>query len=63
MAEKGVAHSPAPPFMTSTMQQDAFNRLGLSPSATMRLAQELYEGPGSAESELCEILASAPCTS
>ena len=35
---------PKPPFITSTMQQEASKRLGFSPSRTMRLAQELYEG-------------------
>ena len=33
-----------PPFITSTMQQEANKRLGFSPSKTMRMAQELYEG-------------------
>lgn len=32
------------PFTTSTLQQDAANRLNFSTSKTMRLAQELYEG-------------------
>ena len=49
--EKDVSRSPAPPFMTSTMQQEAFNRLGFSPSTTMQLAQQLYEGPDSAEGD------------
>lgn len=35
---------PKPPFTTSTMQQEASRRLGFSPSRTMRVAQELYEG-------------------
>ncbi|MBR2148910.1 MAG: type I DNA topoisomerase, partial [Campylobacter sp.] len=33
-----------PPFMTSTLQQSASNRLGFSPKKTMMLAQSLYEG-------------------
>ncbi|MDY3663134.1 MAG: type I DNA topoisomerase, partial [Campylobacter sp.] len=33
-----------PPFMTSTLQQSASNRLGFSPKRTMALAQQLYEG-------------------
>lgn len=33
-----------PPFMTSTLQQSASNRLGFSPKRTMALAQKLYEG-------------------
>jgi DNA topoisomerase-1 len=36
--------SPPPPFMTSTLQQNASNRLGFSPKKTMMLAQKLYEG-------------------
>ncbi|MDR1669813.1 MAG: type I DNA topoisomerase [Oscillospiraceae bacterium] len=36
--------SPAPPFSTSTLQQEASNRLGLAPKRTMALAQQLYEG-------------------
>ena len=35
---------PAPPFITSTLQQEASNKLGLSPARTMRIAQKLYEG-------------------
>ena len=36
--------SPAPPFTTSTMQQDASRRLGFQSQKIMRIAQELYEG-------------------
>jgi len=36
--------SPAPPFITSTMQQEASRRLGFQARRTMRAAQELYEG-------------------
>lgn len=39
-----VTKNPLPPFTTSTLQQDAFGRLRLSPRQTMRLAQQLYEG-------------------
>ncbi len=35
---------PAPPFITSTLQQAASSQLGLSPGQTMRIAQRLYEG-------------------
>lgn len=35
---------PAPPFITSTLQQAAANRLGFSASKTMSIAQQLYEG-------------------
>ncbi|MBZ7973457.1 MULTISPECIES: type I DNA topoisomerase [Campylobacter] len=36
--------TPPPPFMTSTLQQSASNRLGFNPKKTMILAQKLYEG-------------------
>ncbi|MBN1458003.1 MAG: type I DNA topoisomerase, partial [Armatimonadetes bacterium] len=35
---------PQAPFITSTLQQDAANRLGFSARQTMRVAQQLYEG-------------------
>ncbi|MAI02418.1 MAG: DNA topoisomerase I [Rickettsiales bacterium] len=37
-------NNPYPPFITSTLQLDASNKLGFSPSKTMSLAQQLYEG-------------------
>ena len=43
--KKGVRQkSPAPPFTTSTMQQEASRRLGFQAKRTMKAAQELYEG-------------------
>ena len=36
--------SPAPPYITSTLQQEASRRLGFQAQRTMRAAQELYEG-------------------
>ena len=36
--------NPAPPFTTSTLQQEASRKLGLTAQRTMRLAQRLYEG-------------------
>lgn len=36
--------SPAPPFITSTLQQEASRRLGMTPRRTMSVAQQLYEG-------------------
>jgi DNA topoisomerase-1 len=36
--------SPLPPFVTSTMQQEASRQLGFSSSKTMEIAQQLYEG-------------------
>ena len=35
---------PAPPFITSSLQQEAHRKLGFSPKRTMILAQQLYEG-------------------
>ncbi|EAI4298758.1 type I DNA topoisomerase [Campylobacter lari] len=36
--------APQAPFMTSTLQQSASNRLGFNPKKTMMIAQKLYEG-------------------
>lgn len=41
--ETEVSRAPKPPFITSTLQQSASSRLGLSPSRTMGIAQKLYE--------------------
>ena len=40
---KPATHMPAPPFTTSTLQQEAARKLKFSVSKTMRLAQSLYE--------------------
>ena len=43
--KKGIRKKqPAPPFITSTLQQDASRRLGFQAKRTMKVAQELYEG-------------------
>lgn len=43
--KKSVTQSrPQPPFTTSTMQQDAVNKLRMSSGAVMSVAQQLYEG-------------------
>lgn len=36
--------NPTPPFITSTMQQEASKKLGFTSKKTMKIAQELYEG-------------------
>ena len=41
-AEKHRA--PAPPFITSTLQQEASRKLNMTPKRTMAIAQQLYEG-------------------
>ncbi len=41
---KTVKRSPAPPFITSTLQQDAARKLYFGAKKTMVLAQQLYEG-------------------
>jgi DNA topoisomerase I len=41
---KPARRHPSPPFMTSTLQQEASRKLGLAPAQTMRIAQRLYEG-------------------
>ena len=42
--KKRVKRNPPPPFITSTLQQEASRKLGFSSQQTMRLAQQLYEG-------------------
>jgi DNA topoisomerase I len=42
--KKDVKRNPAPPFITSTLQQEAASRLRFSTKKTMTLAQRLYEG-------------------
>ncbi len=41
---KQARRNPAPPFTTSTLQQEASRKLGFSASRTMQVAQRLYEG-------------------
>ena len=41
---KPQRRNPPPPFITSTLQQEALRKLGFDPSRTMQLAQRLYEG-------------------
>ena len=43
--KKGTRNKqPAPPFITSTLQQEASRKLGFTGQRTMRIAQQLYEG-------------------
>jgi DNA topoisomerase-1 len=44
--------SPAPPFTTSTLQQEASRKLGFSPKRTMSVAQRLYEGVETPEGQV-----------
>ena len=44
ISTKRVRRNPLPPFTTSTLQQEASNKLGFGASRTMRIAQKLYEG-------------------
>ncbi len=44
VAVRTQKRSPAPPFTTSTLQQEASRRLSFSPKRTMSVAQHLYEG-------------------
>lgn len=43
LEKKPLRRSPAPPFTTSTLQQEAARKLGFSVSQTMSVAQKLYE--------------------
>lgn len=44
VTKKEVLKNPLPPFTTSTLQQEAYNKLGFSSKQTMYVAQALYEG-------------------
>ena len=44
ITDKNRTRNPLPPFMTSTLQQAAYNLLGFSVKKTMQVAQHLYEG-------------------
>jgi DNA topoisomerase-1 len=44
ISTKTQKRSPAPPFTTSTLQQEASRKLSFSPKRTMSVAQRLYEG-------------------
>ncbi len=44
ITQREVKRNPSPPLITSTMQQEAFNKLGFNAQKTMMIAQQLYEG-------------------
>ena len=44
LEKRAVSKKPPTPFTTSTLQQEAFRRLGFGARQTMRFAQQLYEG-------------------
>jgi DNA topoisomerase-1 len=44
VSQRKSRRNPAPPFTTSTLQQEASRKLGFNPRRTMRTAQDLYEG-------------------
>ncbi|KKP23866.1 MAG: topoisomerase protein [candidate division TM6 bacterium GW2011_GWF2_28_16] len=50
------SRNPLAPFMTSTLQQDAYNKLGFSVDKTMFVAQKLYEGVPLADKDKPEAL-------
>src|SRR4051795_1327642 len=52
VATRKQKRSPAPPFTTSTLQQEASRKLGFSPKRTMSVAQRLYEGVETADGHL-----------
>jgi len=47
--KRQVKRRPAPPFITSTLQQEAYRKLGFTTKKTMSLAQRLYEGKETGE--------------
>jgi len=52
IAKRTSRRTPAPPFTTSTLQQEASRKLSFSPRKTMRAAQSLYEGLETAEGQV-----------
>ncbi len=52
VAVKRISRNPAPPFTTSSLQQEASRKLGFSPKRTMSVAQRLYEGVETAEGQV-----------
>ena len=52
VAQKSSSRNPAPPFTTSTLQQEASRKLGFSPKRTMSVAQRLYEGIATPEGQV-----------
>lgn len=52
VTKKQRKRHPSPPFITSTLQQEAARKLGFSASRTMRIAQQLYEGIDIGEGEV-----------
>ena len=44
VTKKERRRNPAPPFVTSSLQQEAFRKLNFTAKKTMRIAQQLYEG-------------------
>jgi DNA topoisomerase-1 len=44
ISKKGTTKKPQPPFITSTLQREASNKLSYGVSKTMQIAQKLYEG-------------------
>ena len=52
VARRSQRRNPAPPFTTSTLQQEASRKLGFNPKRTMRLAQSLYEGLETGEGQV-----------
>ncbi len=53
ISERKIKRKPLPPLITSTLQQDAFNKLRFNANRTMMIAQQLYEGidTGNGETE------------
>ncbi len=44
ISERQIRRKPVPPLITSTLQQEAFNKLRFNTNKTMMIAQQLYEG-------------------
>ncbi|MEO6064964.1 MAG: DNA topoisomerase I [Lysobacterales bacterium] len=56
VSSKERKRRPSPPFITSTLQQEAARKLGFTTSRTMRVAQKLYEGVALGEEGLVGLI-------
>eukprot|EP01018_Ginkgo_biloba_P017745 Gb_30151 [translate_table: standard] len=56
LKRSSMRKNPPPPYITSTLQQDASNRLNFGATYTMKLAQKLYEGVKLSDNEVAGLI-------
>ncbi len=56
VTKKQISRSPSPPFITSTLQQEAWRKLHFTAQRTMAIAQQLYEGLPIGEGEVVGLI-------